>query len=224
MLNDVGILDKLTDNKVHLSEYPQSIYEDWKNQKTAFLKSSAAPDFIKNILIYKNKTRPHLFFGEAYVAMKVGSSIYKGWFNSWDWISSCEWSNGLFKSKDPFILNMMREFYNDALSKYLVKKMPKILDIQNKFSLTPEPPDLWLVDRNNEHHFIEVKRGKDRVSKEQLFGLLLINKILKHNIHIVWLYEEGTRPPSKQTIDKYIDTFSELKNKLVEVMAKESIK
>jgi hypothetical protein len=218
MLYDVSNLEKLSENKVHLMEYPNSYYEDWKDRKTDFLKSSEAPDFIKDILIYKNKKRPGLFFGEAYVAMRLGSSTNKGWFNSWDWISSYDWSNGIYKSNDPFIFDMMHQFYKDALSQYLAEKLPKILDIQSRFSLKPQPPDFWLIGRNREHHFIEVKRGNDRLSDEQLLGLLLIHAILRHNIHIVWLYEEGTRPPSYGKIGKHIDTFNKLKDKLIEVM------
>ena len=77
MSYDVANLEKLSENKVHLMKYPNSYYEDWKARKTDFLKSSAAPDYIKNILIYKNKERPHLFFGEAYVSMRLGSTIQK---------------------------------------------------------------------------------------------------------------------------------------------------
>lgn len=216
MLYDVANLEKLSENKVHLMEYPNSYHEDWNARKTDFLKSSAAPDFIKDILIYKNKKRPHVFFGEAYVAMRLGSTTHEGWFNSWDWISSYNWMNGIYKSKDTFIHGLMDQFYKKAVRKHLVDKLPKILDVQNQFSLKPEPPDLWVIGNNREHHFIEVKRDNDEPSDEQLLGLLLIHVFLEHHIHIVWLYKEGERPPSDKKIGKYIEKFNNLKDELIE--------
>ena len=222
MTDDFATLEKWSENRIHPMKYASLYYEHWKVHKTDFLKSSAAPDFIKDILIYKNKKKPKAFFGEAYVAMILGSSTRKGWFNSWDWISSDDWSKGIYKSKDPFILQMMHQFYREALQKHLHTMMPKILDIQGHFSLKPEPPDLWLISRNGKHHFIEVKRGRnDRPSDEQLFGLLLINKILGHNIHIVWLYDEKqVKLPSDGKMTEYIEKYNELKNKLDDAIDK----
>ncbi len=219
MLYNVANLEKLSDGKIQLMEYPSTYYGYWKDRQTEFFKSSAAPNFIKDILIYKNEKRPHLFFGEAYVAMVLGNSVDKGWFNSWEWLSSDDWSNGIYSSDDSFILEMMHQFYEDALHKYLSKKLPKILDIQSHFSMKPEPPDLWLIGRNRKHHFIEVKRGNDRLSDEQLLGLLLIHTILRYTIHIVWLYDgKEAKPPSDGKIAKYAEKYNKLKDKLDEVI------
>ena len=189
MQDDVIILEKLSEGKIHLMQYKSSYYDDWKSRRTDFLQSSTAPKFIKDILIYKNEKRPHLFFGEAYVAMVLGNSIENGWFNSWDWLSSYDWYNGIYSSNDSVILELMHRFYNDALHKYLSKKLPQILDIQPLFFIKPEPPDLWLIGHDGKHHFIEVKRGRDELSDEQLLGLLLIHTILNYDIHIVWLFD-----------------------------------
>jgi hypothetical protein len=94
MLHDVNKLDKLSEGKINLIQYQSKYYKDWKTRQTHFLKSSTAPNFIKDILIYKNEKRPKLFFGEAYVATVLGNSIDNGWFNSWDWLSSYDWYNG----------------------------------------------------------------------------------------------------------------------------------
>jgi hypothetical protein len=215
MLHDIINLEKLSEGKIHLMKYQNKYYEDWKAHQTHFLKDSAAPSFIKDILIYKNKERPHLFFSEAYVATVLGNSIIAGWFNSWDWLSSYNWYNGQYRSRDSFILNLMNQFYNDALRKYLNGKLLKLIQIQNRFYIKPEPPDLWLISLNKNHHFIEVKRGKDKISDNQLLGLLLINTILNHNIHIVWLYDgKESKKPSEGKIANYIQKYNDLKVQL----------
>ena len=150
--------------------------------------------------------------------MAVGSTTSAGWFNSWDWISSYNWLNGVYKSNDPFIHDLMGQFYKNAISKFIGNRLPKILEVQSRFSLKPEPPDLWFIGNNKKHHFIEVKRGNDKPSDEQLFGLLLIHVFLGYNIHLVWLYEEGTKQPSLRKISKYIEKFNALKLKLFDVL------
>jgi hypothetical protein len=209
-------LERLSENKVHLMEYSKSYLENWKKCQTDFLKFSEVPKFIKDILIYKNLKRPDLFFGEAFVAMRLANTSTVGWFNSWDWISSDDWSRGIYKSDDPIIQTLMDNFYNNAVCRYLAEKLPVMLKLQQNLSIKSEPPDLWLIDKGNKHHHIEVKRGNDRISDEQLLGLLIIHAILGADIHLVWLYEEGARPPSPRKISNITRRLNTLK-KLIDL-------
>jgi len=216
MEHDLRNLRKLSENKVHFMDYPESDLKDWKTRKTNFLESSEAPKFIKEILIHKNKKRPHLFFGEAYVSFKLGNTTKEGWFNSWDWISSKGWMTGQYsKSNDPKINDLKNRFYEGALVNYIGKeKLSDLLEVQKDFSLKPEPPDLWLVDKNNKHYFIEVKRNGDTFSDAQILGLALIYVCLKYQVHLLWLYEERKRPPNKIKLDRYIKKFNKFRENI----------
>lgn len=215
IFTNVEKIEKFSEGKIHLIEYPVSYYRDWIKKNTDFLRNSTAPEFIKEILIYKNRTRPHLFFGEAYVAMKLGGCIANGWFNSWDWISSTKWLNGTYRSNDSVIYRMMKEFYRDAICCHINEKLLKnIIKIQDDIALKAEPPDLWLIGHNKKHHFIEVKRGTDKLSREQILGLTLIHKILGHDIHVVWLYETGTELPNDKKLRGYIDNYRNMQDKV----------
>lgn len=216
MKHDLEKLEKLYENKVHFMEYPESDLNDWNARKTNFLKASGAPKFIKEILIHKNKKRPHLFFGEAYTSAKLGYTTKEGWFNSWDWLSSESWITGQYsESKDPIINDLKGRFFEDALVKHIGKeKLSDLLEVQKEFPFKPEPPDLWLIDKNNDHHFIEVKRNKDVPSEAQLLGLALIDVCLNFQVHLLWLYEESKNPPNKIKFEGYFEKFYNYKERI----------
>ena len=210
---DLKKLKKLSDNKVHFMDYSESDFMKWKARDNNILKSSQAPKFLKEILIHKQKKRPHLFFGEAYAVSKLGDTTKEGWFNSWDWISSSKWMKGEYsKSKDPVINDLKKQFYEDALVRYIEReKWLTLLKVQKNLSHIPEPPDLWLIDKNNNHHFIEVKRNKDKLSDAQILGLALIDVCLNYQVHLLWLHEENKSPPNNYKLETYIDKFNKFK-------------
>jgi len=207
---DLEKLKKLSDNKVHFMDYSESEFIKWKTRDNNILKSSQAPKFLKEILIHKQKKRPQLFFGEAYAVSKLGDTTKEGWFNSWDWISSNKWMTGEYsKGKDPVINDLKKQFYEDALVRYIEReKWLNLLKVQKNLSHIPEPPDLWLVDKNNNHHFIEVKRNKDKLSDAQILGLALIDVCLNYQVHLLWLYEENKSPPNNYKLEPYIEKFN----------------
>jgi len=213
MEHNLEKLKKLSDNKVHFMDYSESDFMKWKARDNNILKSSQAPKFLKAILIHKQKKRPHLFFGEAYAVSKLGDTTKEGWFNSWDWISSNKWMKGEYsKSNDPVINDLKKQFYEDALIRYIeTAKWLKLLEVQKNLSHIPEPPDLWLVDKNNNHHFIEVKRNKDKLSDAQILGLALIDVCLNYQVHLLWLYEENKNPPNNYKLEPYIEKFNRFK-------------
>jgi hypothetical protein len=215
MEHDLAKLKKLSDGEVHLMSYPELKWEEWSDN-TSFLKSSQAPKFIKDILIHKHKRRTHLFFGEAYVAAQLSNTTEEGWFNSWDWISSYNWIEGRYsRSSDLTINNLKRKFYEDALDKYIGKEnFSVLLKVQENFSQKPEPPDLWLIDEQRRHHFIEVKKDDDTLSEAQMLGLALIYVCLRSQIHLLWLYEESKSPPSNQKFSEYIMVFKRFKESI----------
>jgi len=219
MKHDLEKLEKLYENKVFFMDYPESDLKDWKARKTNFLEFSKAPEFIKEILTHKNKKRPRLFFGEAYASAKLGNTTREGWFNSWDWISSKGWITGQYsKSNDPKINDLKDQFYEGALVKYLGKGMlSDLLEVQKDLPLKPEPPDLWLVDKKNDHHFIEVKRNKDVLSEAQLLGLALIDVCLNCQVHLLWLYEESKNPPNKIKFERYFEKFHNYKERITAI-------
>lgn len=61
--------------------------EAWKTGDYSMLTHSNASDYIKEILIFKAKTRhDRQFFGEAYIASRI--EMKEGWYNSFKWLTA----------------------------------------------------------------------------------------------------------------------------------------
>jgi hypothetical protein len=87
-----------------------------------------------------------------------------------------------------------RHFYENALMKYIGKE--KLSDLQRiGGKMQAKAPDLWLIDKEGRHYFIEVKKGADSPDKEhkQLIGLALIEKYLKFPTFLVYLHPENKK-------------------------------
>ncbi len=69
--------------------------------------------------------------------------------------------------------------------------MNKFKDLQEIWkSERPKAPDLWLIDKNKRHYFIEVKKDSDKPDEKQLLGLVLIEKYFNMPTFIIYLHPE----------------------------------
>jgi hypothetical protein len=66
--------------------------------------------------------------------------------------------------------------------------------VRSTLGVTPEAPDLWLIDHRGGHRFIEVKLPGDTLSAGQVAGLTLLASRLrfkaKVSVEVVCLYSE----------------------------------
>jgi hypothetical protein len=204
---------------VTLLSYPLALLEKWKKVDHSFLTSSQAPKYIKDILVSKAKKRPsRRFFGEAFIASTMDTDTIDGWYGSYKWLTSDKWLTG--KNLKP---RFEKPFYEALISKIGANA---ISDLQRharacfdmyKGELNnskPVAPDLWLVDKSGKNIFIESKMEGDRIRPHQLAGLALIKKYLKSSVSLVCLYRAGKRPPPSKTIQRYIDRFSAVYEKV----------
>ncbi len=181
--------------KEQLISYPPHILNEWENGNFTLLKSSNAPDFIKNVLVAKAKVRKGTrFFGEAFIASKMSKQMKNGWYSSYKWLIADKWVKGSNLSN-----NFENQFFQ-ALMKHIGVDMLKILKYQAGLyfemkKIKPQAPDLWFIDKVNRHHFFEVKKGTDKIHEGQLEGLAILKKYLKASVSIVMLYPDNIKPP-----------------------------
>jgi hypothetical protein len=199
--------------EVKLMDYPKSLLDQWKRGDYSFLSSSSAPEYIKDILIVKAEKRPgRRFFGEAYIASKLGHTITEGWYNSFKWLTASKWVTG--KKLEPrFGLPFYEALCNRIGANIIADLQQRAKsyyhghgnELENK---KPVAPDLWLVDANENFMFIESKMEGDQIKPHQLAGLALISKYLKALVCIICLHEEGQTPLASEIMQNYIDKFS----------------
>ena len=225
MVTELKRLKKLSDGEVNMMEYFGYEEDQWKDGNISMLTSSLAPEFIKAIIKHKKRKESyrHLslwYFGEAFVASKLAPSVKEGWFCSFKWLHDPTWINGKNpdREKDKVIADLKRQFYNEALMKYIGED--KLRDLQNIGKMEqkgmpskPKAPDLWLIDKNGKSHFIEIKRLEvgDKPSDEQLVGLALIEKYLKCPVHLLFLYRAGKNIPDGERFDNYLKKYEKFK-------------
>ena len=199
--------------EVKLMDYPKSLLDQWKRGDYSFLSSSSAPEYIKDILIVKAEKRPgRRFFGEAYIASKLGHTMTEGWYNSYKWLTATKWVTG--KNLEP---RFELPFY-EALRNRISARV--IADLQRRSKAyydrcrseieykNPVAPDLWLIDKNENFMFIESKMEGDQIKPHQLAGLALISKYLRGSVLIMCLYQEGKALPNPEIMRNHVDTFS----------------
>jgi hypothetical protein len=161
--------------------YPPDYLTEWSRKDCRMLTSSKACDYLKDILTAKVFRRGggRRFFGEAYVAANIKHR--SGYYGSFKWLT-----NPRFSSDRPFPEGSTRIFQEElrtALWKHfgrrqLEKLRERARDLENTTGVRPVAPDLWLVDRQGNHRFIEVKLPGDRVRPSQLAGMALIKSCL----------------------------------------------
>jgi len=221
---DLRNLKLLSEGEVQSMQYLNEEIKTWKNGDTAMLTSSSAPGFIKSIITHKKRPessrhKSAWYFGEAYVANKLAATTKYGWFSSFKWLYNPNWIVGsAFNSgKDQKITELKKQFYEEAIKPNIdkIKKLHHILkNNKDRFPQKPKAPDLWLIDKDNKRHFIEIKRAevRDKPSDEQLFGLALIEKYLESQVHLVCLYKEGKNGLVCEEFETQIKKFMKFKN------------
>lgn len=117
----------------------------------------------------------------------LGAQIERGWFSSFKWLYDLNWITGKNpeKEKDRVIRDLKREFYRDAINGHIgLERLKEIQEIGSR--LEAKAPDLWLIDKNKQHYFIEVKKENDKPDREhkQLFGLALLEKYFKRSTYL----------------------------------------
>jgi hypothetical protein len=88
-------------------------------------------------------------------------------------------------------------------------------DKKKRKKLSPSEPDLWLIDNEGRHHFIEAKiHPRDEATQQQVAGLALIARhFVEHGMsvssEVLTLYEKGTAPPSNKVEEQYCCWYNE---------------
>lgn len=182
--------------------YPESLLSAWKTADYSMLTQSNASNYIKEILIFKAKTRPgRRFFGEAYIASRI--EMKEGWYNSFKWLTADKWLSGDGldpKFEKPFHSALMKHIGSDVLAAlqenaigFYNRHKERFMD-GNKYK-KPVAPDLWLIDKEGRFRFIESKLPGDTIGPHQIAGLALIGKYLKVSVpvsvSIMHLYPEN---------------------------------
>jgi hypothetical protein len=186
--------------------YPPNSLRNWGKKDYSMLTSSTASDYLKAILFDKvtKRCNGRRFFGEAYVAAKIEHR--HGYYGSFKWVTNPRFSNYRPFPKGP--TKQYKEELRTALFKHFGKRQIEKLqrhamDITNATGVRPVATDLWLVDRQGNHRFIEVKLPNDRVRPQQLKGMYLISSCLRVNtqlsVEIVELRPEHELTSQKHT-------------------------
>jgi hypothetical protein len=195
--------------------YPPDLLGKWRKGDYSFLKQSNASDFIKAFLIKKAEVRTgKRFFGEAYIASTIKMS--EGWYSSYKWLTQSKWITGHGLKSD------FEERFHNALLKHF--GVDTLRALQNKSNLLfnnyknhlfhcgkyhkPVAPDLWLVDSEGTHYFLESKLPDDCIKASQIAGLALIAKHLNGSkrlrLVLVNLYPENSEPKGeKDTLEAF---------------------
>ena len=111
-----------------------------------------------------------------------------GWYNSFKWLTSKKWltGNGLEPVfEKPFHDALIKNFGFNRLSN--LQKESKSLFSNNVDDFNkkkPVAPDLWIIDKNGNHKFIECKLPGDTIGLHQKAGLILIKENLKNSSQI----------------------------------------
>lgn len=167
--------------KIRPMSYPPNRLRDWRRKDCRLLSSSQACDYLKEILADKVARRDggRRFFGEAYVATQIQHQT--GYYGSFKWLT-----NARFSDDRPFPNGPTKRFQEDlrrALLEHFGRRQLEMLRkranaVHKATGLRPVAPDLWLIDREGNHRFIEVKLPGDRIRPQQLTGLDLIKSCL----------------------------------------------
>jgi len=194
-----------TELKNEFSPYPEALLEAWKTGDYSMLINSNASDYIKEILIFKSKTRPGgRFFGEAYIASRI--EMKEGWYNSFKWLTADKWLSGDgldSKFEKPFYNALMEHIGADVLSSLQEKSnnfynRHKERFMDGKKYKKPVAPDLWLIDKERNFRFIESELPGDTVGSHQIAGLALISRYLRVSVpvsvSIMHVYPENINP------------------------------
>jgi hypothetical protein len=186
--------------------YPPDLLKEWSMKHCRMLTASGACDYLKAILSGKVARRcgGRRFFGEAYVAAQVKHQ--SGYYGSFKWLTNARFSNDRPFRKGP--TRTFQEELRTALLKHFGKRQldrlrERAREFETRSGVRPVAPDLWLIDRQGNHRFIEVKLPGDRIRPAQRAGLALIKSCLRTktrlSIEVVDLKPEHTSKDGSRT-------------------------
>ena len=205
-------------------EFPSGELKRWKAGDYGILENSDASTYLKKLLVEKAKKRPSYFFGEAWIVACVRPHV-EGVYGSFDWLTG----ENLSRSSRSKPRSWHEKEYKKQLDKYVPfldelqleagkRKVPAIgvsSDKKKRKKLSPSVPDLWLIDSEERHHFIEAKiHPGDEANQQQVAGLALIARhFVEHGMsvstEVLTLYEKGSKPPSQHVEETYCNWYEE---------------
>ena len=184
----------------------------WVNEGPLWPRWSGNYTYLKRILASKAmkraERRPNSswFFGEAYVATNV--EHIEGYYVPFEWLTNRRFAGvGAFREGSA---RRYQEELKTALSKHFPTQLTALQQdaarLQGVIGEKPMPPDLWLIDHDGNHRFIEVKLPGDTVNSHQFAGLALIATCLtaktKVSVEIIDLHPDGVSGMSSED-DEY---------------------
>lgn len=149
---------------------------------TDFERSARSSDFVRLLKrkVRGRSARTHRFFGEAFVASQTVHR--EAYYGSFKWLTNPRFA------RDRKLAAKDQEHFRRALHDHFgQKRIDKLQRVVTEMSRTcrkalarksPTAPDLWLVDRQGHHRFIEVKLPGDSVAPHQLAGMAAIATVL----------------------------------------------
>jgi hypothetical protein len=163
--------------------FDQQQLDAWRRGQREDIIRLAGSDHLRGVLKLKSSSRKKLtarFFGESYIAsLNPGCS---GFYGSFKWLT-----NARFGSPKEFPKGPARPFQHalrDALHKHFTPA--GVLEVQRAAlglhrrhlaaldGKKPTAPDLWLIDDQKHHRFIEAKLPGDSLAAHQVAGLALL--------------------------------------------------
>ena len=203
-------------------EFPPGELKIWEAGDYGLLERSESSAYLKRLLVERAEVRPRYFFGEAWIVACVRPHV-KGVYGSFKWLTAQKWSrSSLWKPRLWYEkeykqqLSQYVPFLDDMRLEARKMKVPGIgvsSDKKKRKKLSPSEPDLWLIDNEERHHFIEAKiHPRDEATQQQVAGLALIaSHFLKHGLsvstEILTLYEKGSKPPSQYIEKQYCNWY-----------------
>ena len=170
--------------------YPVALFQAWAKKDYAMLAQSAASVYLKETLPDKARRKTEgrensWFFGEAFVAAHAEHE--HGYYSSFKWLT-----NPRFIDDGDFPEGRTKEHhkeFRDALWRHFGHEQLKTLqkkagELERMKGVRPVPPDLWLIDKEGNHRFIEVKLPADWVKPRQFAGLAVIACCLRAKTRI----------------------------------------
>ena len=225
---DIHKLNKLSEYSICDVPYPEDELNKWKNGDISSLLNSSAPQFIKDIIRHKKRESSSRFksswyFGEGYLSAILGPQVDKGWFSSFKWLYDAKWVTGENPEEENnrIIRELKREFYRDAIKGQIglerLQEMQKVGRI-----LGARAPDLWLIDSNKRHYFIEVKKEGDIPDSEnkQLLGLALLEKYFKQSTYLVYLHPVARNILSDKKRGKWLEDYKSANREIEHYLSK----
>lgn len=185
-------MDNITIPIETISFHPRFL-DAWKKRDYSMHTQSDASDYLKSILSFKasrsgKKRGLKRFFGEAFVA--ANTPMLDGWYNSYHWLINDNWVFGHnLKGFPEEPMPYKKVFYNNAIVQHIwfenLRKFQKhSRDYENITGNYPKAPDLFIINKENNFVFMEVKLPDDKVNEQQEDGLKLIKNTSRLKIII----------------------------------------